>query len=297
MMKPVAQSTYTNPSPSHLPIHSRHATLLRLSALAALIMVSPLSQAQAAQQTLRAKIQTQPAQSVQPAEPLKIAEALPKEISTTENTKKTTLGLQEWQATDYARYDASSFFALPVVNQPLDPRAIDYPLLHAAVFYATNLERKKHGVALFKHGPALEVAAQGHSQAMSQHHFFSHTSVIPGMERMGQRLKKAGVPSGYLAENIAQFSGLNYTAGKSVYTPATNGGYFSYTPKGTPLRPRTYAEVGKTVVQQWMDSPGHRRNILNPNLKYLGAGLSAFEKKSFYNMLYFNATQNFSGSI
>lgn len=257
-------------------------------------MLSSLAQVQAQ------AAQNHPVQSVksaEPAEPLKIAEALSTETSKAENTTKTTLGLQEWQATDYARYDASGFFALPVVNQPLDPRAIDYPLLHAAVFYATNLERKKHGVALFKHGPALEVAAQGHSQAMSKHNFFSHTSVIPGMERMGQRLKKAGVPSGYLAENIAQFSGLNYTAGKSVYTPATNGGYFSYTPKGTPLKPRTYAEVGKTVVQQWMDSPGHRRNILNPNLKYLGAGLSAFEKKSFYNMLYFNATQNFSGSI
>lgn len=201
---------------------------------------------------------------------------------------------QGWQWSDYTAYNAERFFALPQVQQPLKPQAIDYKLLHAAVFYATNRARQQHDRQPFKHSPALEMAATGHSQAMTQHNFFSHTSVVPGMESMSQRLNKAGIPAGYTAENIAQFSGLNYTAGKAVYTPATNGGYFSYTPKGTPLRPRTYAEVGETVVQQWMDSPGHRQNILNPALNYLGVGLSAFEKKSFYNMLYFNATQNFS---
>lgn len=205
-----------------------------------------------------------------------------------------TIASQGWQFTDYATYNIEAFFALPPVQQPLNPKAIDHKLLHAAVFYATNRAREQHNRSPFQHSPALEQAAAGHSQAMTQYDFFSHTSVVPGMESMSTRLSKAGVPAGYTAENIAQFSGLNYTAGKAVYTPATNGGYFSYTPKGTPLRPRTYAEVGETVVQQWMDSPGHRQNILNPALKYLGVGLSAFEKKSFYNMLYFNATQNFS---
>ncbi|MBF2052485.1 MAG: hypothetical protein IGS03_03360 [Candidatus Sericytochromatia bacterium] len=99
-----------------------------------------------------------------------------------------------------------------------------------------------------------------------------------------------------MAENTAQFSGLDYTSGKPVYSPQVNGGYFSYTHKGPPLPYRTYASAAQHVVEQWMNSPGHQRNILNPNLKYLGAGLSAFEKKSFYNMLYFNATQNFSGA-
>lgn len=203
---------------------------------------------------------------------------------------------RRWQAEDYARYDAVAFFALPQVQALMDPAQIDYPLLHAAVFYASNEARVGEGLAPFQHSAALEQAAAAHSQAMTQHGFFSHTSVIPGLESMKARLSAVGIPPSYMAENIAQFSGLDYTPGKPVYSPQVNGGYFSYTHKGEPLKPRSYASAARHVLQQWMDSPGHRRNILNPRLKYLGTGLSAFEKKSFYNMLYFNATQNFSGA-
>lgn len=204
--------------------------------------------------------------------------------------------VHRWQSSDYTRYDASTFFALPQVQALIDPRQMDYPLLQAAVFYATNESRAGEGLAPFLHSQALEDAAAAHSQAMTQHNFFSHTSVIPGLESMTSRLSAVGIPPSAMAENIAQFSGLNYEPGKLVYTPDVNGGFFSYEYKGTPLKPRSYAGAARHVLQQWMDSPGHRRNILNPNLKYLGAGLSAFEKKSFYNMLYFNATQNFSGA-
>ncbi len=79
---------------------------------------------------------------------------------------------QGWQWRDYTTYNAERFFALPQVQQPLNPKAIDYKLLHAAVFYATNRARQQHDRQPFKHSPALEVAATGHSQAMTQHDFF-----------------------------------------------------------------------------------------------------------------------------
>ncbi len=182
----------------------------------------------------------------------------------------------------------------PDMREPINPAAYDAARMGQAILHATNLMRAKHKLPLFFHSPALEKAAYDHSKAMSKHNFFSHTSVIKGSEKMSQRLAKVGITNAYSAENIAQASALNYTSGKPVYSPKTNGGYFSYEYKGTPLKPRTYADAARKVVKQWMDSPGHRRNILNPRLKYLGAGLSLFEKKSFYNMLYFNATQNFS---
>ena len=210
---------------------------------------------------------------------------------TSEKVARTT-----WTAASYAEHDASSFFALPEVKAHMKPGKLDLPLLNAAVFYATNEARLRHKLKPFKHSAALERAAQGHSAAMTRHNFFSHTSVVKGQEKMSQRMAREGVSGGYRAENIAQFSGLEYTAGKSVYTPPTNGGYFSYRPKGKPILPRTYAGAGRTVVTQWMNSPGHRRNILNPRLRYLGAGMSPFPKKSFYNMLYFNATQNFASA-
>ncbi|MBF2052484.1 MAG: hypothetical protein IGS03_03355 [Candidatus Sericytochromatia bacterium] len=94
---------------------------------------------------------------------------------------------RRWQANDYTRYDAAAFFALPQVQALIDPAQIDYPLLHAAVFYASNEARAGEGLPPFQHSAALEQAAAAHSQAMTQHNFFSHTSVIPGLESMKAR--------------------------------------------------------------------------------------------------------------
>lgn len=47
---------------------------------------------------------------------------------------------------------------------------------------------------------------------------------------------------------------------------------------------------GEDLVDQWMNSPGHRANILNPNNKYLGVGVAEGDRNTIY------ATQNFGVS-
>jgi uncharacterized protein YkwD len=39
------------------------------------------------------------------------------------------------------------------------------------------------------------------------------------------------------------------------------------------LEPHTYASFAADVVARWMDSPGHRANILNPRFRLLGLGV------------------------
>ncbi|MCF3651294.1 CAP domain-containing protein [Synoicihabitans lomoniglobus] len=34
----------------------------------------------------------------------------------------------------------------------------------------------------------------------------------------------------------------------------------------------TYEEAARRIVQQWMDSPGHRNNLLNPEVRRLACG-------------------------
>ena len=41
-----------------------------------------------------------------------------------------------------------------------------------------------------------------------------------------------------------------------------------------PLAWPTYADLAGRLVQQWMDSPGHRQNILNPAFRYLACGVA-----------------------
>jgi uncharacterized protein YkwD len=122
----------------------------------------------------------------------------------------------------------------------------------------------------------------------------SHTSPVKGKRTLSNRLALVGIVNAHTGENIAESFGIEYQAGKSVYTPDVNGGYFSYVPKGTPIRNHTYIGFARAVVSQWMNSSEHRANILNPRFTFLGAGAAHFTNESFFGMDSFKCTQNFA---
>jgi uncharacterized protein YkwD len=99
----------------------------------------------------------------------------------------------------------------------------------------TNNFRAKNGLAPLTLNSKLSEAAQTHSQNMAVQDFFSHTG--KDGSSAGDRVSKTGYDWRTVAENIA--------AGQ-----------------------RTPAEV----VQAWIDSPGHRENMLNTTIKEIGVG-------------------------
>jgi uncharacterized protein YkwD len=199
-----------------------------------------------------------------------------------------------WTDADYEIYDFRSFPTQPAVNARIDMDNIDYPLLHAAIFYETNRQREKYGRQPFLHSPALEKAAWGHSKDMATYNFDSHTSPVKGKETMSKRLALVGIRNAYTGENIAYTFGIEYEAGRPVYSPVQNDGYFSYEYKGEPIKNHTYLGLAKEAVNMWMNSSGHRANILNSNFKYLGAGAAHYRDAGFYDMDDFKLTQNFA---
>lgn len=198
-----------------------------------------------------------------------------------------------WTAADYAAYDFRSFARSDRANSRIDFDAIDYGLLHAAIFYETNRQRVANNLRPFDHHPDLEEAAAGHSRDMRDRGFFSHTSPVSGKQSLADRARLVGFSYRSLAENIAITFGIEYEAGRGVFNPQQNGGYFSYTHRGDPILNHSYLGLGRSVVNQWMNSPGHRANILNPELTHLGAGGAHFADPSFYDMDKFYFTQNF----
>ena len=99
----------------------------------------------------------------------------------------------------------------------------------------TNLERQKVGLPPLKLSSQLSRAAQAHSLDMADKRYFSHTG-LNGLS-MVDRAKASGYKYSALGENIA--------AGRA-------------TPEGT--------------VRQWMNSYGHRANILNSKFTEIGFG-------------------------
>ena len=199
-----------------------------------------------------------------------------------------------WVAEDYKKYDSLQFKELPAAKQRIAMDNIDYPLLHAAIFYQSNQQRAAHGLEHFAHSPALERAAKRHSDDMTAYDFFDHRSPVQGRETMRKRLQMEGVSGGSSAENIAISFGIEYEAKRPVATPDTNGGYFSYQVRGEPIENHTYLGLATAVVKQWMDSEGHRRNLLNPDYSFMGAGSSHYNDADFHDIDKFKSTQNFS---
>jgi uncharacterized protein YkwD len=121
------------------------------------------------------------------------------------------------------------------------PSASNLTLVRAAALCLVNLERARYGVAPLADNGQLASAAQLHASDMVASHYFSHVSADG--RTFDQRIRASGYLGSYLAENIAWGGGS----------------------LGTPRR----------VVNGWMNSAGHRANILNGLLTDSGIGISA----------------------
>ncbi|MET9346419.1 CAP domain-containing protein [Streptomyces termitum] len=104
------------------------------------------------------------------------------------------------------------------------------------VIALVNAERAKAGCGPLTANATLTRAAQGHSDDMAARDFFDHTN--PDGDGPGERVTAAGYPWTTYGENIAM----------GQTTP-------------------------EQVMEGWMNSQGHRENILNCSFKEIGVGV------------------------
>ena len=112
----------------------------------------------------------------------------------------------------------------------------------AQVLDLTNQERAKAGCGPLRTNKPLTQAAEAHAADMVAKHYFAHDS-LDGRSPF-DRMKAAGFRGGAMAENIA----VGYTSAASV-------------------------------VKGWMNSPGHRANILNCSYTMIGIGYNGGQVK------------------
>ena len=203
-----------------------------------------------------------------------------------------------WEESFYKRFDADSFQNYGYAHRAIDFENIHYPLLNAAIFYATNQMRNKHGMAPFIHAQSLEEAAFMHASDMVRLNFFSHTNPHePKKRTFSQRLAMYDVEQGYRAENISEMFGIRYEQGRSLIPPDETGGEFRDFETGKSIPKHTYLSFASALLGGWMNSSGHRANILNSKLIYLGCGAHHYRNESFYGIEQFKAVQNFASAV
>lgn len=180
-----------------------------------------------------------------------------------------------WESEYYNRYNHHNFTTFAHFDSVIHPNQFDHALLNAAVFFETNRQRVLYGLAPLKHHSSVEQCAQGHSNDMANFHFFSHTSTVPGKYTLSQRAEKVGFRDAYIGENIFIYSVLDFT-GKSYYTTSQKGKFIGA--DGKEIKSHTYLSLAKELVSGWMNSPGHRANILNRNYTHAGMGNALYYK-------------------
>lgn len=161
----------------------------------------------------------------------------------------------------------------PRLTAEVDPDHFDEAAGRAAIYFATNEVRRKHGLSTLQRSELLEVSAQEHARRMRDLDFFAHEDPFDAaMHTPQERGAWAGIGNPMMAENIAQGPTIQYGSGQSVFARGGRG-QFSLTAEGPLLPPHTYVTLARALVESWMNSPGHRKNILSKDAVELGCGV------------------------
>lgn len=165
---------------------------------------------------------------------------------------------------------------------------LDVGLLEQLIFEGINRERARHRLQPFAPDAALQRVARLHSLDMASRNYFSHDSRRGLLQTtgFGDRLRGHGVTAARMAENIAMFPLVS-----SRRTTTTTDGSGRRTTQVEEDRHR-YQELAQKAVTQWMESPGHRKNIMSPALETMGIGV-ALGQKDGEDYVYL--TQDFGG--
>jgi uncharacterized protein YkwD len=156
-----------------------------------------------------------------------------------------------------------------------DPYQISTAGLEQRVHELINLQRTSHGLKALTLDPLLSDIARNHSEDMAARNYFSH--VTAGGENPTDRGNDAGYTcrkdygSYYtygIAENIFQ---------NNLYSSATY-----YSNGMTVYDWNSPEEIAQTTVSGWMNSTGHRENILTPSFDREGIGVAIAADSKVY---------------
>jgi len=116
-------------------------------------------------------------------------------------------------------------------------------VLEAALLALTNEARAEAGLGALEHDPDLAQAARHHAAEMADLGYFSHTSPVAENATLAQRVAKDGSFIVTLGENLA-------LVGDTDPAQASTTG--------------------------WLESPGHRANLLRPRFTHVGFGSATY---------------------
>jgi uncharacterized protein YkwD len=204
----------------------------------------------------------------------------------------------------YSNYSLNNFFAIKMLKNQITKATLDVDLLNAAIFYCTNQERLRFNISACEFHPVLRDSSIIHSAQMKMHDFFNHENHFnPQYKLLSDRvssIKTENTDFSCIGENISDYPILKTEGNKFVVKSLLNNHRYYSIDGLKEIHSYTYEEFAREVVNGWMNSQGHRENILNPQFKFLGCSAIMYEKKNnsiSVSLIHFKITQNFGGDI
>lgn len=187
----------------------------------------------------------------------------------------------------------TSQITLSVTRIPVQPPAdtmisktpgapyIDPAALEARIHELINTQRQQNGLSTITYDPFLADIARGHSYDMVLRNYFEHTD--PDGKNARARGDAAGYPcvrdfGTYFTSGISEnlYQGYRYHS----YLTAPNGTVVAYNWSSLDY-------IANQAVNGWMNSQGHRENILDYHFQQEGIGVSFSSDDKIY------VTENF----
>jgi uncharacterized protein YkwD len=155
---------------------------------------------------------------------------------------------------------------------------VDASVLERRIHTLINKERDKHGLSLLAGNDTLSRIARGHSKDMGSRRYFSHDS--PEGHDFSFRYQQGGYTCALRVGNTVHMGAENIYQNIRFNSVATMNGeaYYDW---------NSEEQIAETTVRGWMDSPGHRKNILTPHWRSEGIGVFLSPDEKVY------ITQNF----
>lgn len=150
---------------------------------------------------------------------------------------------------------------------------VNIPELEKRIHALINKERKKHGLSPLAWDDRLSQIARSHSGDMARRNYFSHDS--PEGRDFSYRYKEGGFSCAARVGNRIYGGAENIFQNNLYDRVMIKDGrrYYDW---------NTMEKIAESTVQGWMNSPGHRKNILAPHLLSEGIGVAVSTDDKVY---------------
>jgi len=174
---------------------------------------------------------------------------------------------------------------------------INFEDLNYCIFEKTNAVRQRHSLKRLEYSKDLSMISSLHSTQMKKYNFFSHTNPYnQDLKDLIDRISYSKLSFKTVTENIADMPYLNTNSEKLMEIKESGNEILYYSKKtGQQFFYYNVESFSEFLVDAWMNSKGHRKNIMDKEVTHLGCGAVLYYRQvtDICRLPYLKVTQNF----